>query len=119
MPVRATTLDPVSEIVVAMMKPSLFSPPLLGQAVTNGTVFAATPDTTVDAPGRSAGGEPWGYASHGFIDFDSDGDIDVSIGYFPISNIVPGADSAAAPSPAEGSKHAHAGKILRDHRGPW
>ena len=51
-----------------------------GQAVTNGTVFAATPDTTVDVPGRSAGGEPWGYASHGFIDFDSDGDIDMALG---------------------------------------
>ena len=46
----------------------------------NGTIFAAKPDTTIDAPGRSAGGEPWGYATHRFVDFEGDGDIDAMFG---------------------------------------
>ena len=50
-----------------------------GRPVPNGTAFRAAPDTTVDTPGRSAGGEPWGYASHDFVDFDSDGDIDMAL----------------------------------------
>ena len=51
-----------------------------GQPAPNGTAFAAIPDTTVDTPGGSAGGEPWGYASHSFIDFDGDWDIDMALG---------------------------------------
>lgn len=51
-----------------------------GRPVTNGTAFSAEPDTTIDAPGRSAGGEPWGYATHRFDDFDSDGDLDAMFG---------------------------------------
>ena len=51
-----------------------------GRPVPNGTAFAAEPDTTVDAPGRSAGGEPWGYATHRFDDFDGDGDLDATFG---------------------------------------
>ncbi|MCY3821230.1 MAG: VCBS repeat-containing protein [Gammaproteobacteria bacterium] len=51
-----------------------------GRPVPNGTAFSAEPDTTVDAPGRSAGGEPWGYATHRFDDFDGDGDLDAMLG---------------------------------------
>ena len=51
-----------------------------GRPVPNGTAFSAEPDTTIDAPGRSAGGEPWGYASHRFADFDGDGDLDAMFG---------------------------------------
>ncbi len=51
-----------------------------GRPVPNGTAFAAEPDTTVEAPGRSAGGEPWGYATHRFADFDGDGDLDAMLG---------------------------------------
>ena len=51
-----------------------------GRPVPDGTAFSAEPDTTVDAPGRSAGGEPWGYATHRFDDFDGDGDLDAVFG---------------------------------------
>lgn len=51
-----------------------------GQPAPHGTAFAVIPDTTVDTPGGSAGGEPWGYASHSFIDFDGDRDIDMALG---------------------------------------
>ncbi|MDE0053000.1 MAG: VCBS repeat-containing protein [Gammaproteobacteria bacterium] len=51
-----------------------------GRPVPEGTAFSAEPDTTVDAPGRSAGGEPWGYATHRFTDFDGDGDLDAMFG---------------------------------------
>ena len=47
-----------------------------GRPVPGGTAFAGEPDTTADTPGRSAGGEPWGYAVHRFDDFEGDGDID-------------------------------------------
>ena len=50
-----------------------------GRPVPGGTAFAAEPDTVVDTPGRSAGGEPWGYASHRFDDFEGDGDIDAML----------------------------------------
>ncbi|MDE0451744.1 MAG: VCBS repeat-containing protein [Gammaproteobacteria bacterium] len=51
-----------------------------GRPVPDGTAFSAEPDTTVDTPGRSAGGEPWGYATHRFDDFDGDGDLDAIFG---------------------------------------
>ena len=51
-----------------------------GRPVAGGTAFTAEPDTTVDTPARSAGGEPWGYASHRFDDFDGDGDMDAIFG---------------------------------------
>ncbi len=51
-----------------------------GRPVPNGTAFSAEPDTTVETPGRSAGGEPWGYATHRFGDFDGDGDLDAMFG---------------------------------------
>ena len=51
-----------------------------GRPVPDGTVYSTEPDTMIDVPGRGAGGEPWGYASHRFVDFDGDGDIDALFG---------------------------------------
>ena len=42
------------------------------------TTFLTSPDATIDTPARSAGGGPWGYASHRFLDFDGDGDFDAA-----------------------------------------
>lgn len=50
-----------------------------GRPLPDGTTFPAEPDTTVDVPGHAAGGEPWGYASHRFVDFDGDWDIDMAL----------------------------------------
>lgn len=50
-----------------------------GRPAPDGTVYGAKPDTTIRA-GRGAGGEPWGYASHRFVDFDGDGDLDAMFG---------------------------------------
>ncbi len=50
-----------------------------GRPAPGRTIFSPSHDTTIDAPARSAGGEPWGYASHRFLDFDGDGDIDAAL----------------------------------------
>ena len=50
-----------------------------GQPAADGTVFAADVDTMVDAPGKSGGLQPWGYAAQYFLDFDGDGAMDTAM----------------------------------------
>ena len=50
-----------------------------GRPVPNGTAFVPEPDTTADAPRRSGGLMPWGYAAQHFLDFDGDGGGDMAM----------------------------------------
>ena len=50
-----------------------------GQPTANGTAFGAEADTVVDAPGKSGGLQPWGYAAQYFLDFDGDGAMDTAM----------------------------------------
>lgn len=50
-----------------------------GRPTVDGTVFPAEVDTVVDAPGKSGGLQPWGYAAQYFIDFDGDGALDTAM----------------------------------------
>ena len=50
-----------------------------GRPTPGGTSFAAEPDTSATAPGRSAGGTAWGYASQMYLDFDNDGATDMGL----------------------------------------
>lgn len=50
-----------------------------GRPTANGTAFAAEADTMVDAPGKSGGLQPWGYAAQYFLDFDGDGAMDTAM----------------------------------------
>ena len=50
-----------------------------GRPTVDGTVFLAEVDTVVDAPGKSGGLQPWGYAAQYFIDFDGDGAMDTAM----------------------------------------
>ena len=50
-----------------------------GRATPGGTTFPAQPDTTAVAPGKSAGGTAWGYASQMFLDLDNDGASDMAL----------------------------------------
>ena len=51
-----------------------------GRPAPGGTSFPAQPDTSAAAPGRSAGGTAWGYASQMFLDFNNDGAVDMGLG---------------------------------------
>lgn len=51
----------------------------LGRPAPDGTAFPASPDTSVEAPGKSSGGQPWGYAAQRFLDYDGDGLIDTAM----------------------------------------
>ncbi len=51
----------------------------LGRPTPGGTTFPAKPDTSVQAPGKSSGGQPWGYAAQRFLDYDGDGLIDTAM----------------------------------------
>ena len=44
-----------------------------GHPTPGGTLFPAAVDTSVEAPGRAGGLQPWGYASQRFLDVDGDG----------------------------------------------
>lgn len=50
-----------------------------GRSTPDGTSFAAEPDTSATAPGRSAGGTAWGYASQMYLDFNNDGATDMGL----------------------------------------
>ena len=50
-----------------------------GRPTIDGTMFPAEVDTVVDAPGKSGGLQPWGYAAQYFIDFDGDGALDTAM----------------------------------------
>ena len=50
-----------------------------GRPTVDGTVFSAEVDTVVDAPGKSGGLQPWGYAAQYFLDFDGDGAMDTAM----------------------------------------
>ncbi|MXY58145.1 MAG: VCBS repeat-containing protein [Gammaproteobacteria bacterium] len=50
-----------------------------GRPTPGGTTFAAEPDTSATAPGRSAGGTAWGYASQMYLDFNNDGATDMGL----------------------------------------
>ena len=50
-----------------------------GRPTVDGTVFLAESDTVVDAPGKSGGLQPWGYAAQYFLDFDGDGAMDTAM----------------------------------------
>ena len=51
-----------------------------GRPTPGGTSFPASADTYVEAPGRSGGLQPWGYASQRFLDLDGDGLTDMAMG---------------------------------------
>ena len=51
-----------------------------GRPTPGGTSFPAEPDTSATAPGKSAGGTAWGYASQVFLDFNNDGATDMGLG---------------------------------------
>ena len=51
-----------------------------GRPTPGGTSFPASADTCVEAPGRSGGLQPWGYASQRFLDLDGDGLTDMAMG---------------------------------------
>ncbi len=50
-----------------------------GRPTPDGTSFPAEPDTSAAAPGRSAGGTAWGYASQMYLDFNNDGATDMGL----------------------------------------
>ena len=50
-----------------------------GRATADGTAFDPQADTVVDAPGKSGGMQPWGYAAQYFLDFDGDGAMDTAM----------------------------------------
>ena len=50
-----------------------------GRPRVDGTAFGAQADTVVDAPGKSGGLQPWGYAAQYFLDFDGDGAMDTAM----------------------------------------
>ena len=50
-----------------------------GRPTTGGTSFPEQPDTSATAPGRSAGGTAWGYASQMYLDFNNDGATDLGL----------------------------------------
>lgn len=50
-----------------------------GRPTVDGTTFLAEVDTVADAPGKSGGLQPWGYAAQYFIDFDGDGGMDTAM----------------------------------------
>ena len=50
-----------------------------GRPTPSGTAFAAEPDTSAAAPGRSAGGTAWGYASQMYLDYNDDGATDIGL----------------------------------------
>ncbi len=85
------------------------------------------PLTAGPGHGRSRRRRPWGTCSR----VRAHGRYTIRRGYASVSFGARGSPSRApaegfflargspSHSPAEGSEHAHAGKILRDHRGPW
>lgn len=50
-----------------------------GRPTPGGTSFPAAVDTSVEAPGRAGGLQPWGYASQRFLDVDGDGVTDMAM----------------------------------------
>lgn len=50
-----------------------------GRPTPGGTSFPAEPDTSATAPGKSAGGTAWGYATQMFLDFNNDGATDMGL----------------------------------------
>ncbi|MDH3588633.1 MAG: VCBS repeat-containing protein [Gammaproteobacteria bacterium] len=48
-----------------------------GTATPDGTLFAPEPGMAIHARGRAGLGQPWGYSSQWFRDFDGDGQIDI------------------------------------------
>ena len=50
-----------------------------GRPVPGGTTFPPVPDSVAEAPGRSGGLMPWGYAAQHSLDFDGDGDVDIAM----------------------------------------